>query len=109
MMKSVLTHSADRPPVRQTNATKGVWAFGIAELFAVASPPAFAADVPIRGPGQVQPYVPPAPCYNCNYYFIWTGFYIGVNVVGALLRSKLTDNNFHMCFNVDRSGYIDDV
>src|SRR5258708_184864 len=82
MMKSVLTHSADRPPVRQTNATKGVWAFGIAALFAVAASPAFAADVPIRGPGPVPPYVTPSPCYNCNYYYNWTGFYIGASKIG---------------------------
>src|SRR5260370_28755158 len=92
MMKSVLTHSADRPPVRQTNATKGVWAFGIAALFAVAASPAFAADVPIRGPGPVPPYVTPSPCYNRNYYYNLTVFYIAANVGAPLQRSKLSDN-----------------
>src|SRR5258708_381999 len=106
MMKSVLTHSADRPPVRQTNATKGVWAFGIAALFAVASPPAFAADVPIRGPGPVPPYVTPTPCYNCNYYYNWTGFYIGANVGGAWETGTLTDDLFHVSFSNTRSGFI---
>src|SRR5260370_8168724 len=106
MMKSVLTHSADRPPVRQTNATKGVWAFGIAAIFAVASSAAFAADVPIRGPGPVPPYTTPSQCYNCNYYYNWTGFYIGVNVGGAWERSTLIDNVFNVSFNNDRSGFI---
>jgi outer membrane immunogenic protein len=106
MMKSVLTHSADRPPVRQTNATKGVWAFGIAAIFAVASSPAFTADVPIRGPGPVPPYVTPSPCYNCNYYYNWTGFYIGANVGAAWERSTLTDNFFNASFDNDRSGFI---
>src|SRR6266436_6205449 len=106
MMKSVLTHSADRPPVRQTNATKGVWAFGIAAIFAGASPAAFAADVPIRGPGPVPPYMTPNPCYNCNYYYNWTGFYIGATVGAAWERSTLTDNFFNVSFNNDRSGFI---
>src|SRR6266481_2135657 len=92
MMKSVLTHSADRPPVRRTSATKGVCAFG--------------ADVPIRGPGAAPPYMTPTPCYNCNYYYNWTGFYIGANVGAAWERSTLTDNFFNVSFNNDRSGFI---
>src|SRR5260370_2915896 len=101
MMKSVLTHSADRPPVRQTNATKGFWAFGIAAIIAVASSAAFAADVPIRGPGPVPPYTTPAPCYNCNYYYNWTGFYIGANVGGASERSTMATTSFNVTFNTD--------
>ena len=104
MMKSELTHSADRPPVRQTGATKGVWAFGIVALFAAVSPGAFAADVPIRGPAPAAPYTTPCP-YPC-YYYNWTGFYIGANVGGAWERSTLTDNFFNASFNNDRSGFI---
>jgi outer membrane immunogenic protein len=104
MMKSVLTLSADRPPVRQTNATKGVWAFGMAALFAVASAPAFAADVPIRGPAAPPPYVTPSPYPYYNYN--WTGFYIGANVGGAWESSTLTDNFFNVSFSDSRSGFI---
>jgi len=88
-----------------TNATKGVWAFGIAALFAVASSPAFAADVPIRGPARTALY-DANPCYNCNYYYNWTGFYIGANVGAAWERSTLTDNFFNVSFSNDRSGFI---
>jgi len=73
MMKSVLTYSADRPPVRRTSATKE---FGHSaswqSLRRVSG--AFAADVPIRGPGAAPPYMTPTPCYNCNYYIIGPDF-----------------------------------
>ncbi len=55
MVKSVLTYAADTPPMRRTSATKGVLAFGIAALFATASPGAFAADVPVEGPSPQRP------------------------------------------------------
>src|SRR6266849_2604295 len=105
-MNSVLTNAADPQAARRTNATKGVWAFGIAALFAVASPGAYAADVPVRGPAvpargpAVAPYMAPIPFYN------WTGFYIGGNVGGAWERTTLTDNFFDVSFSNTRSGFI---
>jgi outer membrane immunogenic protein len=107
MVKSVQTYAADMPG-RRTGATKGVLTFAIAALLAAASPGAFAADVPIRGPGPVPPYVQPNPCYNCNYnyYYNWSGFYIGANVGGAWERSTLTDHIFNVSVNDTRSGFI---
>jgi outer membrane immunogenic protein len=92
--------------MRRTGAAKGVWVFGIAALFAAASPDAFAADVPIRGPAPVPPYVTQNPCYNCNYYYNWTGFYIGANVGAAWESTTLTDNFFNVSFSDSRSGFI---
>jgi outer membrane immunogenic protein len=105
MVSLVQTYAADTP-MRWTGAAKGVWAFGIAALFAAVSPGAFAADVPIRGPAPVPPYVTPSPCYNCNYYYNWTGFYIGGNVGGAWEQTTLTDNFFNVSVNDSRSGFI---
>jgi outer membrane immunogenic protein len=108
-MYSVLMNVADPQVARRTSAPKGVWAFGIAALVAVASPGAFAADAPIRGPAvpvrgpAAAPYMtPPSPVY----YYNWTGFYIGANVGGAWERTTLTDSAFGVSFNNDRSGFI---
>jgi outer membrane immunogenic protein len=106
MINLLLTCAADTPPMRRTSTTKVVWAFSIAALFAVASPGAFAADVPIRGPVPAAPYMTPSPCYNCNYYYNWTGFYIGGNVGGAWEGTTLTDNFFHVSVSDNRSGFI---
>jgi outer membrane immunogenic protein len=112
MMNSVLTYAAAPSPMRRTSATKGVWAFGIAALLAVACPDAFAADAlvrgpgPVRGPAAVAPYMTPTPCYNCNYYYNWTGFYIGANVGGAWETGTLTDDFFRVSFSNTRSGFI---
>jgi len=104
MVKSVLTYMADTPPMRRTSATKGVLAFGIAALFATASPGAFAADVPVRGPVPAAPYMTPSP--YPYYYYNWTGFYIGGNVGGAWERTTLTDSFFNVSFSDTRSGFI---
>jgi outer membrane immunogenic protein len=105
MVNSVQTYAADTL-IRQTNAARGVWAFGIAALLAVASPPASAADAPVRGPAPVPPYMTQTPCYNCNYYYNWTGFYIGANVGAARERSTLNDRFFDVSFSDSRSGFI---
>jgi len=100
-MNAVLTHAADTPLMRRTGATNGVWALGIAALFAVASPGAFAADVPIRGPAAAPvPVMAPIPFYN------WTGFYIGGNLGGAWDRTTVTDNFFDVSISNTRSGFI---
>ena len=106
MVNSVLTYAAGVPLMRRTSATMGIWAFVVVALFAVASPGAFAADVPVRGPAPVPPYMTPNPCYNCNYYYNWTGFYIGANVGGAWERTTLTDNFFNLSFSDSRSGFV---
>jgi len=98
-MNSVLTYVADTPPVRRTGTRMGVWALGIAGLFAVASPGAFAADLPVRGPAAA-PLMAPIPFYN------WTGFYIGGNLGGAWERTTITDNAFDVSFSNTRSGFI---
>jgi len=98
-MNSVLTYVADTPPVRRTGTRMGVWALGIAGLFAVASPGAFAADLPVRGPAAA-PVMAPIPFYN------WTGFYIGGNLGGAWERTTITDNAFDVSFSNTRSGFI---
>jgi len=108
-MYSVLMNAADPQVALRTSAAKKVWAFGIAALVAVASPGAFAADAPVRGPAvpvrgpAVAPYMtPPSPVY----YYNWTGFYIGANVGGAWERNTITDNLFGVSFSNDRSGFI---
>jgi outer membrane immunogenic protein len=115
MMNSRLTYAAAPSQLRRTSARKGAWAFGIAALFAAASADAFAADVPVRGPAPVPPYATPSPvppymtqnpCYNCNYYYNWTGFYVGGNVGGAWDRTTLTDNFFNVNVSDSRTGFV---
>ena len=53
----------------------------VAELLAIASSGAFAADLPVKAPPPVS-----TPTYN------WTGFYMGANFGGAWASDALTDN-----------------
>src|SRR5690349_2422519 len=55
-----------------------------AAYLALAAAPAFAADLPARGPVKAPAYIPPA--------FSWTGCYIGVHVGGAFVADSGSDN-----------------
>ncbi|QCI64722.1 outer membrane protein [Phreatobacter stygius] len=61
---------------------KIIWAAATA---AVLATPAFAADLPRRGPYPEAVYVPVAPAG------IWTGFYVGANI-GANFSSSFNNN-----------------
>jgi outer membrane immunogenic protein len=108
MTNLMLTYVADTLPMRRTSATKRVWVFSIAALFAVASLAAFAADVPIRGPVPVAPVTPPNPYPNPypSYYYNWNGFYIGANVGGAREKTTLRDDFFNVSSSNTGSGSV---
>jgi outer membrane immunogenic protein len=55
-----------------------------AAYVALATAPAFAADLPARGPVKAPPMMAPA--------FSWTGCYIGVHVGGAFAADSGSDN-----------------
>ncbi len=90
------------------NATKLIRACALAPLLALASPGAFAADVPLRPP--VAPAMAPCPYPNCNpypyYAYNWSGFYIGANVGVAFDSSTITDRFFGVSLDNSRSGFV---
>lgn len=77
-MNSV-THAVGMSLARRVCAANTMIVSGIALFLAAASPCAYAADVPTRGPYGPPPVAPPP--YLVPYpYYNWTGFYVGGNV-----------------------------
>jgi outer membrane immunogenic protein len=92
----------------RARTTNNILASVVASFLAVASPCAFAADVPARGPVGAPPVAPsPYPsAYPLPYYYNWTGFYVGGNLGIAWDSSTLTDDVFGVNFSTSRSGFV---
>ena len=107
-MNSV-TYAAGTLLARQARVANNILASGVALFFVVASPCAFAADVPARGPAGGLPAAPspypPFP-YSSPYYYNWTGFYVGGNLGIAWDTSTLNDDFFEASFSTSSSGFV---
>jgi outer membrane immunogenic protein len=105
-----VTHVVVMWLMRRARAANNILASGVALFLAVASPCAFAADVPARGPVGAPPVAPspypyPFP-YSSLYYYNWTGFYVGGNLGVAWDTSALTDDFFGANFGTSSSGFV---